>query len=274
MKVTDVRARAVKAAYYSRSKYSTLLNTYSPGNVHSNDTVNKTTRELLSRAINDMADIIRSMPNASGVSRPPATLSTTMSKHYPGRSRKICAYASCLSSTGHPLQGIRITFYWPKSGGGTAKATAYSDAHGVAHNWYTVPRSLPLMRKYAVKTASSSGGLTHSGATWFMTTPPLAAGAAGIKTSVSTHTPRQDSVVRVSTVIHDTHGRPVIGLPCTFTWAFQTHTVSIRTTTGSAAVARISRNIGRAAKGHRVYVRAQVISDSTHRSSTSSFVPR
>ena len=274
LKMTDVRARAIKAAYFSRSKYLTLRDTYSQGNVRSNSKVNKITRDLLSRAVNDMADIIRSMPSGSGVSPPPAKVKTTITKHYPGRGRKICACATCLDDKGQPLQGIRVEFCWPKSSGGTTKATAYSDTSGVAHYWYTVPSDLPLMKKYTVKTTSTSGGASVASSTWFITTPPLAAGALGIKTTVSDHSPRQGTVVGVSTVVRDANGRPVVGLPCTFTWSFRTGTVSITTTTGSSSIARISRNIGRAAKGYRVYVRAQVISDSTHRSSTSSFVPR
>jgi hypothetical protein len=274
VKVTDVRARAIQAAYFSRGKYTALRDAYSPGNVRSSSTVNKITREVLSRAINDMADIIRSMSAAAGVSAPPAKVNTTITKHYPGRSRNICAYATCLDLKGRTLEGIRVDFYWPKSGGGTTKVTAYSDAHGVAHCWYTVPSNLPLMEKYAVKTSSTSGGRSVTGSSWFITTPPLASGSSGIKTTVSTHSPHQGAVVEVSTVIHDRNGRPIVGLPCTFTWTFRSGTVSITSTTGSASIARAARNIGHAAKGYRVYVRAQVISDSTHRSSTASFVPQ
>ena len=273
VKVTDVRARAITAAYFSRRRYVTLRDTYTKGDVLTNATVGRITRDVLSRAINDIADTIRSMPDSSGISLPPSELSTTITKHYPGRGRKICAYATCLDSKGRALEGIRVDFYWPKRSGGTTKATAYSHTDGAAHNWFTVPGDMPLMKKFKVKVSSSSGGTSTVDSTWFMVTPPLAAGAGGIKTSISDHSPRQNTVVKVSTAIHDAKGRPVVGLPCTFSWAFKSGTVSHTTTTGSDGVARMSKDIGNATKGHRVYVRAHVVSDSTHRSSASSFVP-
>ena len=271
--VTDIRALAIRAAYYSRSRYPTLRDRYESGSHLGDAKVDSITREVLSRSINDLADIIRSMPTSSAISYPPKEMTASISKHYPGPGRKICAYAECLDSSGKPLEGIRVDFHWPKVGGGTTKLTAYSDVHGIAHNWFTVPSGLPLMQGYTVKLSSSSGGASIADSTWFMVTPPLADGADGIKTSVSDHTPNQNTVVKVSTVVHDTDGHAVAGLPCTFSWAFKHGTVSYTTVTGPGGVATMSKNIGRATQGYRVFVRAQVISDSTHRSSTSSFVP-
>ena len=272
--VCDVREMAIKAAYFSRSKYATIRDTYRSGNVESNDTVNKITQQLMSRGINDLADIIRSMSNATGESPPPHEVRATITKHYPGRGRKICVYAKCLDTSGHILQGIRVKFSWPDGNGGTTTVTAYSDVHGIAHCWYTVPSDMPLMKKYTVKTTSSSSGTTTVDSTWFMVTAPLAAGSSGIKTALSDHSPYHGDVVRVSTAIRDVRGRPVVGLPCTFTWSFKSGPVSHTVVTGGDGVARMSKDIGQAARGHRVYVRAQVMADSTHRSSTSRLVPR
>ena len=271
--VTDVRASAIKAAYFARSKYKALRDTLGDEGL-GNGTANSITQLVLSRAINDLADVISSMPSSCAMSYPPRGMSESISKHYPGYGRKICAYARCLDGSGKAVEGVRVDFCWPTAGGSTTEATAYSDTEGVAHNWFTVPSDLSLMRRLEVRTSSSSSGTSTVDSTWFVVTPPLAVGAGGIKTSVSEHAPKQNTAVKVRTVVHDTAGHAVVGLPCTFSWEFRTVTVSYTTATDSHGVARMSRNIGHATKGHRVHVRAQVISDSTHRSSTSSFVPR
>jgi hypothetical protein len=75
-----------------------------------------------------------------------------------------------------------------------------------------------------------------------------------------------------STIVHDTAGHVVVGLPVTFYWNFKSVTVAFTTVTDARGIARSWRSIGLATKGYRVYVRAQTQSGGIHRSSTASFI--
>lgn len=157
--VTDVRERAISAAKFSRGKYSTLLYSFARNSdVRENRTVDNITGELMSRAINDLADIIRAAPSGDGVSSSPAKLVASVSNSRPIRGRKVCAYAKCTDSNGRILEGIRVDFYWPKAGGGTTKVSAYTDSKGIAHNWRTMSTSLPVGKKLTVKAVARSSG--------------------------------------------------------------------------------------------------------------------
>lgn len=107
-----------------------------------------------------------------------------------------------------------------------------------------------------------------------MATPVLAEGRVGIKTTVSTYRPRQRTTVTASTLVRDRAGRPVAGLPLTFTWKHPGKTITYRTITNSRGIAKHARNIGSSPKGTKVYVKAQVQSGGIRRSSTASFIPR
>lgn len=157
--LTDVRERAISAAKFSRGKYTTLLSSFSRNpDVRRNSTVDDITADLMSRAINDLADVIRAAPSGDGVSSSPAKLVATVSNSTPIRGRKVCAYAKCTSASGRILEGIRVDFYWPKAGGGTTKVSAYTDSKGVAHNWRTMSTSLPVGKRLTVKAVARSSG--------------------------------------------------------------------------------------------------------------------
>jgi len=160
--LADVRTRAVSAAKFARSKYSTILDHYKPGtssnrggNVDTNATVSNATGAMLNRAVNDLADLIRSAPSATGVSKPPAVVSTWMNKSTQHRGRKICANVRCLNSDSKGMEGVRVDFKFPKAGGGTTTKTSYTDSDGRAHYWFTVPTKLSL-KTYPVKALAGS----------------------------------------------------------------------------------------------------------------------
>lgn len=91
---------------------------------------------------------------------------------------------------------------------------------------------------------------------------------------MSNYHPSRNTVVTASTLIRDRAGKGVVGLPVTFTWSFKSGKYSYKAVTNSKGVARVSKNIGGAARGYRVYVRAQTQSGGSNRSSTGSFVPK
>ena len=269
--VSDIRRKTVSAAYYSRARFSRLLSALKRSSSVTTGDTNLVTRDVMSRASNDLADIIASVPTGRGLAPAPVTVRATMRRYYPARYTKACAYARCLDSNGNPMQGVAVRFTWELSSG-SVSAIAYTDAKGVARHWKNIGKS-PLMRKTTVTASATSSGTTRSDDTWFMATPVLDDGRDGIRTAASDHSPERYSTVSVSTVCRDSAGRPVAGLPVTFAWKHRTTTLTYRTVTNSRGVARQTRNIGGAAAGYRVYVRARTQSGGVNRSSTSSFVP-
>jgi hypothetical protein len=242
--------------------------------------VNSVSKQVLTRASYDLADIVRTIPTAAGVAQAPKTIKASMYKYYPAQNSKVCVYATCLNASGKPIEAAAVDITVPlKSGARTYRV--YTDAKGVAYQWVTID-AMPLMTKATVlvtsKAASSVSAevaaLTPPSTTWFMPTPVLADGSAGIKTKVSSYTPKRYTNVTASTVIRDRSGKPVVGLPVTFTWKFKSVTMTHYVVTDASGVARVTRNIGGATKGYRVYVKAQTMSGGISRSSTATFIPK
>jgi len=272
----DVRARGVKAAKFARTRYTLLYKAYK--RTHSvkkskNPTAYRVTADVLARAVNDLAAIIIAMPQQTGYAQAPKKIVASLPKRYPGRGRMVCAYATCKDAEGHAIEGAAVVFSWPMPDGTTKKQIRWTDPRGVAHDWERLGH-YGLMKWRKVSIRSSSSGTDTVTAAKFMVTPHLAAGSRGIRTTLSTHSPKQGTTVTAAASVHDTSGHAVAGLPVTFLWRMKSGTVKLKTVTNSHGMARVKRDIGKAAKGYRVVVRAQVISDSTHRSSSSSFVTR
>ena len=170
------------------------------------------------------------------------------------------------------MQGVAVVFSWAMPDGSVKREVAYTDASGVAHDW-EVLGSYKLMKWQRVGISVGSSGVTKTTGSKFMVTPPLAAGSKGIKTKVSSRRPKAGRVVRASTVCRDKRGRPVRGLPVTFTWTMNSRTVTLKAITDSRGVARRSYRISKR-RGYTGRVVARVVSDSTRRSSSATFVPR
>jgi len=278
--VTDVRAKTVSAAYFSRSKFPTLLAGLQSSTSIDQASVNLVTKQVLTRASYDLADIVRTIPTAAGVAKAPAKITATMYKYYPAQNSGVCVYATCLDSAGKPIEGAVVDITIPLKAGAKTFRT-YTDAKGLATQWVTID-AMPLMTKATVTVRSKAATsittdvapTTTTATTWFMPTPVLADGSAGIKTTMSNYYPKRYTSVTASTVIRDKAGKAVVGLPVTFSWKFKSGTVTYRAYTNSSGVAKVTRYLGGATAGYRVYVKAQTMSGGINRSSTASFIPK
>ena len=230
---------------------------------------------VLNRASNDLADIISSIPAAADAAGPALTAaslsSSRMSIYYPAPTGKVCATTRLLNSAGKPIEGAAVYFSWPLRGGGVDVEKAYTNYYGYAYDWQILS-GLPSMELATVQIASYGAGISAKSSTAFRPSPILAAGSRGIRTTKSVARPKRRTNVTIATVVHDRYGHTVAGLPVTFYWKFKSGTISYKTVTNSKGVARSTRNIGMAARGYRVYVRAQTQSGGYRRSSTASFL--
>lgn len=164
--VTDIRKKAVSAAVYSRSKAHVLLPALKERASIHNSTVDRVTQECLSRGVNDMADIISSIPSGEGTAAAPAAISKRITRRSVTLGSKVGLYTRCLDENGKPIRGARVVFAWPTKTG-TFKMVRYSDADGWVHDYYAI-KGLATGRKTRVRAYSESSGQTTTVSEWFV----------------------------------------------------------------------------------------------------------
>jgi protocatechuate 3,4-dioxygenase beta subunit len=266
--VDDVRGRAIDAALTSRSMYPDLEAQYRIDGF--NLTVEMTTRAALTRAVNDLADIIMTIPTGAG-SPLPVRLSTSVPHRYPAATGPITTSVKVIDPAGKPVEGVRVAFDWAYPNGPDG-GFAFSDTNGIARASADGAR-LVVGRKVTVETnakdANPAGIASSSSSTWFIPTDEI----GYFKSSVSNRYPAQRTPVTVEALCLSKEGRPVAGLPVTFSWRHKTTIITTRATTDTDGVARSTRNIGGSAKGYRVAVDAAVTGGGTTRVDSTWFRP-
>lgn len=271
--VTDIRAKAVAAASFSRARYPALRASFTPsGSVEvTAPIVRALTAQVLSRACNDLAEIILAIPTGAGISLPPKVVRADMSRHDPAQGSTPYAFAVCSDAKGRPVSGAAVSFTWDSSSGPVTDVR-YTDPNGVARDWHGIGFD-PVGVRRRVSVVASASGTSTVASTWYVPAVAIAPGTRGMATSVSNIRPKRHSTVAVSTVVHDTAGEPVPGLVVTFAWKYRTKTVKVSARTGADGVARVSRHIGAAKRGFRVSVVAAIDSGGV-RSAAGYFIPR
>lgn len=278
-RVNDVRTSAFQAAAYAATKYADVNTSY---RVNGNKVagIGKTdTGLVLNRATNDLADIICAVSKGEGLSKAPAVMKQRMwqpNYYFPrssdSQSAVIRSDVYCYDAAGKPMPGVGVTFTWPL-GSGIKSRVAYTDAHGFAYTWEVPGAGMSLMKRRTLTSRTVQSSEVATSATWFMPTPLLASGLAGMKSSLSNTRPARYTTITSRVRIRSTSGKPVVGLPVSFYWKFASGTKKISAVTNSSGIASSSCNIGGAAKGRRVYVRARAYSGKKKRESASSFIP-
>ena len=225
--VTDVRQRAVVAARYARSKYANLDASYKGYGMSSSHYAYTATGYVLNQAVNDLTDIIQAVPQGKGLAQAPTTMRQKMYKmayHYPGAAPgtddSIRTQVVCLDAAGKPMEGVAVTFTWPL-GNGPKSYVAYTDATGLAYMWEAPGVGIPLMRTRTLTAKTVQSSMVATSSTWYMPTPVLASRTSGLRTTLSSTSPRRNTVVKATTRVRDTAGKPVVGLPVTYSWCFK-----------------------------------------------------
>jgi hypothetical protein len=267
--VPDVRAKTVSAGKYARSKYSSMDASYKSHQALKGYAYDAT-GYVLRRAVNDLTDIICAVEKGQGLAPVPASTKHYMPRkiyYYPRNGQKVCSSAKCYDKSGKPMEGVAVKFKWPFK-----TVTAYTDANGYAYSWEYIG-SNKTMSKKTVKLEQASSGVVATDTTWYVPTPVLKSGDAGVMTWIGNTRPKRNTVVKVKSRFVSTSGKPVAGLPVTFSWYFKSGTVRIKAVTDSKGYARCSYNIGKASKT-RTYVRATTYSGGHKRSRRASFIPQ
>jgi hypothetical protein len=167
--VTDIRAKTVSAALYARSLYPQLYASYKASHSVRTGTANKITRLVLSRAVNDLADIIVAIRSGSGEATSPAAVSMGLSSARLRPDQRIGAFVTCTDTDGRPLNAVRVLFVWHLSTG-TETCTAYTDSAGYAAARYTDIGPSPFTPSSYVSACITVNGTTATHSLSFVPT--------------------------------------------------------------------------------------------------------
>jgi hypothetical protein len=267
--VEDVRAMAVDAALASRATYPTVATQYVLGGF--NETAEMVTRLMLSRAVNDLADIVLSVPEGRG-SPEPVRLTATVSHLYPSILSPVSVTATCLDEDDVPVEGVRVRFGWTYASS-SGSIDGFSGPDGTVKSYADASQFVMGQRVNVTASLPASQGTMLARTTkslWFMPTDTI----GYTRTSISSSYPAPQRVVTATALVLNATGAPIAGLPVTFRWAFKSSVFSRTAWTGRDGTASNSRNIGNALKGHRVRVTASVPGGGVTRTSSASFVPQ
>lgn len=270
--ITDIRERAIDAAEYSRGQYAALFPAWQSSRSVTNSTVLTVTKRVMSLAVNDLADVISTIPTGNGCSAAPARMTVSMFRTYPAQNANAIVNVACYDASGRPLEGVALNIRWDFASG-TVSTVDFTGPDGTTTCTLNVGGA-PMMQWVPVTVISSGHGSSISRSTRFMPTPLLADGTSGTYTTLSTTRPYQNTEVTANTLIRDQAGTPVAGLPIVYQWEYASGYRFYRTATDVDGRAACTQNIGVAAIGYRVYVRATTQSSGGNRTSAASFVTR
>jgi hypothetical protein len=155
--VDDARAATVRAARAARADYASLKAAVRESS-HSAAS-GAITRRRLSRAANDLADMIAAIPAGEGLAAEATISALAPSTKTPRRTSKVAARATLLDESGEPLEGVRIDYTW-RIGTRSVHTVCYSDKSGIATSWQSMVGAKAGKRVTITARAVSNGVLT------------------------------------------------------------------------------------------------------------------
>lgn len=271
--VTNVRAKTISSAYVANKQLDPILDNWPSGGI-GNSTVRSATKVSLSEAVNGFADIIAAVPTGKGVGPAPYKYSVYESfRRYVAKYGKANTTARVVDSSGRPIRGVKVTFTW-EFDAGTRKHVRYTNPDGYVYSWQETGAQ-SWYRPFDVSAQIATTGSTlNSKDTWLMTTPVLATGEPGFKTTLSNRYPVQNTYVTAKAKATSTSGKPVPNLRVKFVWKHYSRDVVTYATTNSNGNAYSKRNIGNAKSGYKVYVVSYTQAGGHNRRWTTSFIPK
>lgn len=135
--VADVRAETISAALYARSLFPSLLTTFGKSHSVTSGTPLAITKKVMSRAVNDLADIICGIASGSGEATAATTVQMTLSRTRPRQNQAVGILVTCTDVNGDPLDGVGVKFVWHLPTGDVTYLT-YTDANGYAQKYQDI----------------------------------------------------------------------------------------------------------------------------------------
>ncbi len=269
--ISNARTTAINAATYSRGYFSELHAEFTKNMTTLNTRVREITKLLMVRTANDLADMIWSISQGKGVPPKVAKLATTVKWTYAAQNEPWQGvFVTATDAAGKPIEGLRVEFSLPIPHGSTTRVLIWTDHTGYA-KWAGGIGTSPYMEKRHVTTKATTSGATVSGSTWFVTSPPLASGLDGFRTSVNDSRPVAGETVVVTSRVRDSSGKAVAGLRVNWTWDYGHTTKKTSALTNAQGIATSSRLVTSSTTFDTVKIAAHTVSASRNRYSNASF---
>lgn len=135
--VTEVRQMTVNAATFARGLFPSLLSSYKASHSVTKGTPLRITKAVMSRAVNDLADIIASIPTGAGEATQPGAIDVSVSRSNPWPGTNVEALVRVTDANGQPLDGVGVRFVWHVTSGRVAY-DSYTNADGYVWKWQNI----------------------------------------------------------------------------------------------------------------------------------------
>ena len=128
----------ISAAQYARARYKPLRDSFRKSHRWAGALPIESREEVQSRAANDLADIIRTIPTGGGLAP-----CTGQGDSQPLRIRirdstsRSAAYVRCVDASGTPMEGVGVKLVWNLPTG-TKTLLRYSDSNGEVEYWQNI----------------------------------------------------------------------------------------------------------------------------------------
>ena len=260
----NIRTKAIAAAAYSRKYFAPLYAEFIKNQSRLDAKVSDITGRVLRRATGDLADVIWAISQGTGAA--PQVGSLKLSVKWVGvrsGSTAEAVFVTAKDVNGKPIEGLKVDVAWPTATG-TRHEYLYTDASGRQKRIGPVGTS-PRLRPMIVTATTTVRDQVKTTNAWWAITPPLRTGGKGFRTVVSDKTVVPGQVVTVTSVAHDTKGRPVPNLLVTWTWNYAGHRVHTHAITDAHGRATSTQLITTATTKKTITVTAHTQSASRNR---------
>lgn len=156
--VGDIRTKTIDAAVYARSFYPSLLSSYRASGSVGSGTPLRITKTVMTRAVNDLADIIASIPTGTGEATAAASVTMGLSRTNPRPNEKVGAWVRVADASGRPIDAVGVTFVW-KLASETVTWLTYTDASGYVSRYQNIGDA-PIGKPLSVTTIITVNGVT------------------------------------------------------------------------------------------------------------------
>ena len=157
--ITDVRQTTIDAALYARSQFPTLLSSFKASHAIKGNAL-KVTKRVMSRGVNDLADLIASIPQNVGQSADATNIDVTLWNARPNPNEGVGCFVTITGPDGEPLDAVGVHFVWHMPDG-TAKWDNYTNADGYVARYQNIGDA-PIGKPLTVEAIVTVNGVTTS----------------------------------------------------------------------------------------------------------------
>jgi hypothetical protein len=135
--VDNVRTMTIDAATFARGLFPSLLSSYKASHSVTKGTPLKVTKAVMSRAVNDLADIIAGIPAGTGEASQPGAVDLSLNRTNVRPNSRVGASIHVTDAAGDPIDAVGVKLIWHLAGGSVVYHS-YTDGNGDLSEWQDI----------------------------------------------------------------------------------------------------------------------------------------